>query len=119
MGPRNSGPVSNVIFRTVKAGRERDFETLAREANAQRKEFPGHVGVDVIAPPPGERPYAVIVRFDGGDNLNRWEESPERATLVAPVDPRCDPKTETKGLTGWIAIPDVLSPPRRGGSPSS
>ena len=114
---RDGEPVSNVIFRTVKPGRERELEALARQVNAQLRQFPGHVGVDVIAPPPGERMYAVIVRFDGVTNLKRWEDSPERASLVARIDPVCEPNSQTKGLTGmegWIAIPGrtVAIPPR-------
>jgi antibiotic biosynthesis monooxygenase (ABM) superfamily enzyme len=114
---REGEPVSSVIFRTVKPGRARTFEELAREVNAQLRRFPGHLGVDVIAPPPGERMYAVIVRFDGVANLKRWKESPELATFVARVDPICEPDSVAKGLTGmegWIAIPGrtVAAPPR-------
>ena len=113
--PSGAEPVTTVVFRTVRAGREGDFEAAARAANRTVKDAVGHRGVDVLAPPPGQRLYTVLLRFDSVETLRRWQESPEYAALLETMAPLCEPQRETRALTGmegWIAVPGRAPPPR-------
>ena len=113
--PSGAEPVTTVVFRTVRAGREEDFEEAARAANRTVTGAVGHRGVDVLAPPPGQRLYTVLLRFDSVENMRRWQESPEFAALLDAMAPLCEPQRETHALTGmegWISVPGRAPPPR-------
>ena len=67
--PSGIAPVTTVVFRMVRSGRESDVEAAAREASRKVKNVVGHRGVDVVAPPPG----ATFLRLARGVRLGLEE----------------------------------------------
>lgn len=80
-------PVTVVVARTVRAGRETEYEALLSSILKAALKYPAHLGVNVMRPRPGSREYTLVFRFDTVDNLSAWEESTARADWVAKVDP--------------------------------
>ena len=60
-------PVTVNIVRTVRAGREEEFETLMRAFIPKTLAFPGHLGVHVTKPAMRTpRDYHVVIKFASG-----------------------------------------------------
>src|SRR5258708_7941915 len=97
-------PVTIVVTRTVRPGRERDYEEVLTGASAAARRYPGHMGVSVIRPrDPGRREYTLIFRFDTVDNLRGWETSEDRAAWAAKAAPLCEGDTSVQKLSGLEA----------------
>jgi uncharacterized protein len=110
-------PVTVVIHRTVKVGREKEYEELLKGVLKEAQAFPGHMGVTVMRPREGSREYTLVFRFDTVDNLRHWEESPERAGWIQRLAPVTEGEVRLEKLTGmetWFALPGatVRPPPR-------
>lgn len=107
--------VTVTIRRRVKAGREAAFEEALREFIPQSLRFPGHLGVQVLRPPPGVAPeWVVVIRFQGRRDYDRFRHSPEYSRWNAHVLDLLegDPVVEEQcGLEGWFALPGVASGP--------
>lgn len=109
--------VTTCIFRTVRPEGTSAFEELARSASKTIASYSGYLGTDVITPPPGERIYAIVIRFADAAALHAWERSPERTTLIAALDALCEPTTQSSiatGMEGWFSAPGLArqAPPR-------
>ena len=68
-------PVTVVVTRRVKAGREADYEAWLTRLLAAAAELPGYLGTTVQRPPSGSRTYTSIFRFATVDELRRFEAS--------------------------------------------
>ena len=75
--------VTAVIEHDVRAGAAVDYEAWLQHITACAQRFPGHVGVNIIRPPPDNRRYTIVVRFDTLEHL-RWLGS-RRRRLIAQV----------------------------------
>lgn len=108
----DSAPVTTVVNRTVKAGREAEFEKWLQGVSQVVAGFPGHLGMDVFRPPEGEREYVFIYRFDTWRNLRRWSDSRERMEWVARADALCDEShfQRITGLEHWFRMPSRHAP---------
>lgn len=111
-------PVTVVVTRVVKAGREREYEEVLRKILEVAQRFPGHLGVNVMKPRnPGDREYTLVFRFDTVENLRRWELSKERAEFIVKVAPFTEGEAHVQKLTGmeaWFALPGhTVRPPAR------
>jgi uncharacterized protein len=114
-----SVPVTVVVSRRIKPGREAEYEHWVRGVGEVAGRFPGHQGINVIRPRDKANPeYVLIFRFDHYYNLKRWTESTERAEWVARVAPLCEAAAKIEVLTGleaWFTLPDkppAPPPPR-------
>lgn len=111
-------PISLVVRRRIRPGREAEFEALLAEAIGLLARLPGHRGTGVIRPAPGEREYTLLSRFDTFTSAAAWELSPERSEWLARVAPLVDGQVSFEkqpGLEFWFtppASPTLRQPPR-------
>lgn len=110
--------VSVVVARTVKPGREADYEAWLVRAIAAAREYPGHLGADVLRPAAGGRLYLLTFRFDSQAHLDAWESSSIRASLVSSVAALCEADVDIRhhtGLETWFTLPGAqpAAPPPR------
>lgn len=83
----DNNTVTLVITHSIKPGMEATYERWLEKIMPAAAQFPGHRGVHVIRPSPGNDTYNVVIRFDTLDNLQAWTNSPQRKTLVEEVKP--------------------------------
>lgn len=111
-------PVNLVVRRRILPGHEAEYETLLTEGGALLARVPGHRGTGIIRPPPGEREYTLIARFDTVNAAAEWELSPERAEWLTRVATLVDGQVSFEkqpGLEFWFtppAAPNLRQPPR-------
>lgn len=112
----NDQGVTIVVTRTIKAGREAEYEQWLRGFAEAAGRSPGHLGITVFRPRAGSRDYTFVGRFDSEANAAIWEKSPERAEWLARAADLAERvKVErTTGLEAWFAHPEaqLLVPPR-------
>ena len=74
--PGEEGPVTVSISRSVKPGREAEFEEWESGIIEAASSFPGYQGANVLRPhPETKNEYVVIYRFDCYQRSKAWEES--------------------------------------------
>jgi len=117
--PAAGGPVTLVLSRTARPGREADLEAWARGVVAAAAGFPGHLGAEVHRPaPPDQTDLVIIYRFATSGDLARWNASAERARWLRQAEPLTEGGARLQvvsGLDGWFALPGrrpVPPPPR-------
>lgn len=73
------GPITVIVSRVVKAGREADFEEWVRRVTHDAAMAEGWLGYNLIRPSDHEHAeYVIVFKFDTYDNLKGWEASPVR-----------------------------------------
>ena len=78
-----SEPVTIVVRRKVRPGREAAYEAwLKRLTEGAARDFPGYLGADFHRPGP-DGTYRSVFRFDSLANLEAFERSDFRATMLA------------------------------------
>ncbi len=104
--PTSTGtaPVTLLITRRIAPGRYADFLDWIQRGEKLAREFAGHLGSGVLAPPPGGADYQIVFRFDSDATLARWAGSPERQSwLREGVELVHDSRaTQVSGLEGWF-----------------
>jgi uncharacterized protein len=102
-------PVTVVITRRVKAGREQDYEAWLRGFQAQACELPGYLGVTTQRPAvTGPREYVSAVHFATLADLRAFESSPLRAHQLSLVTDLVDADAVWQRMTGlefWFTPP--------------
>ena len=114
-----NGPVTVLITRRVRPGRERAFEDVAASLIEAAARFPGHLGGYVLRPEgEGSALYQTLFAFDDQSHLDAWTASAERRALVdklAQVSEGEGAVHSLSGLEGWFALPEAPTrkpPPR-------
>lgn len=101
-------PVTVVVKRQVKAGREPEYEAwLGRLLEAARP-LPGYLGATVTRPAPGSREYVSVFRFDSVANLEAFEQSALRRRALLEVVDLVEADARWQRLTGlelWFTPP--------------
>lgn len=117
--PENTeGPFTTVVRRTVKRGREEDFEEWLKGIMKDAMTFEGHLGTGIIRPSRTSRSeYIIVFRFDTYEHLIAWETSAVRRSWVERVQPLITGETSVQRHTGleyWFTVPDHpgSTPPR-------
>jgi antibiotic biosynthesis monooxygenase (ABM) superfamily enzyme len=108
--------VTVLVTRTVREGREADYEAWAEGVAAVARRFPGHRGLNLVRPRDASRTYTLVFRFDSAAQLDAWESSPERHVWVARAKELCEDARvqHLTGMEGWFATPAAgLAPPPR------
>ncbi|MFO1192408.1 MAG: antibiotic biosynthesis monooxygenase [Rhodoferax sp.] len=102
-------PVTVLIRRRVKAGRELEYEAWLQRLQAEARSLPGYLGVTTQRPPPsGPREYVSAVRFDSLASLQAFEASELRAKYLREVVPLVEADAVWEQLTGlefWFSAP--------------
>lgn len=102
-------PVTVLIRRCAKAGRELEYEAWLQRLQAEARSFPGYLGVTTQRPAPsGPREYVSAVRFDSLASLQAFEASELRARYLRDVVPLVEADAVWEQLTGlefWFSAP--------------
>lgn len=111
-------PLTVVVTRLVRAGREQAFEAAVREWIPTAVAFPGHLGVFMLRPTAGGREYGAVLRFRSHAAWEAFRDSAEYRSFQHSLREHleADPRVETaSGLEAWFAPPGasfVRVPPR-------
>jgi uncharacterized protein len=106
------GPVTVTVERDVKPGCQARFEALAAQFDKQLGPFPGFLGLGVLRPGIGGTEYQIVFRFTDPINLRRWERSPERAAVLAELDPLVNETrvTSVHGTDRFFELSELAPP---------
>ncbi|MCU4652735.1 antibiotic biosynthesis monooxygenase [Roseibacterium sp. SDUM158016] len=104
-----SDPVTVVVRRRVRAGREADYEAwLGRLTSAAAREAPGYLGAELHRPGVPGAAYVSVFRFDSLAHLDAFERSDFRARMLAEGAKFFDGDAAWERLTGlevWFDPP--------------
>lgn len=113
-------PVTVVVTRRVRPGREADYEQWLRRINQEATAFDGYLGTEVHRPAPDARvpEYTNVFRFDSVAHLKAFEHSDVRQRYLAEVVDYVEADStwrETTGLEFWFTPPKgtVVAQPSR------
>lgn len=113
-------PVTVVITRRVRPGREADYEAWLRRLQQEARGLSGYLGVTTQRPDAaGPREYVSVIRFDSLANLQAFERSELRRRHLAEVAGMVEGDAVWQRLTGlefWFTPPPgtVVPQPSRG-----
>lgn len=106
-------PVTVNIVRTVRPGREAEFEILMRAFIPLALTFPGHLGVHVVKPAAqAPRDYHIVIKFATGEqwrSFQAWPEYEQFRTMIEPLLEREPCVKEMSGLESWITMPHAAT----------
>ena len=105
-------PVTVTVARLVAPGRESDFEAWSNELTRAAARFPGFLGAGLLRPGHVGEPWHVVFRFASADQLRAWDDSVERARLLAAGDELVHETSQHRvsGLETWFALPGRTAP---------
>ncbi len=114
----NEEPVTVIITRTVRAGREAAFEEAVRAWIRKALTYPGYLGVHMLRPAPDGQEYGAVLKFASQSAWESFRASPEYLAFLADIQEHLAsaPKVETvTGLESWFTAPGarVLRVPPR------
>lgn len=105
----DADPVTVVITRRVKPGREADYEAWLAALQSASRGLPGYLGVTTQRPPPGgPREYVSVVRFATLADLRAYEAGELRARAMREVAELVEADAVWQRLTGlefWFTPP--------------
>ncbi|MFC6671980.1 antibiotic biosynthesis monooxygenase [Marinobacterium aestuariivivens] len=111
--------VTVVISRRIKSGREREFERLSNALSQEAVKFPGFLGSTLLRPSGSADPeYRIVFKFRSREDLDRWQQSPERNQYLDAIEDCLDAPDSTEvlsGLVAWFSLPGqnpVKPPPK-------
>lgn len=112
-------PVTVLITRRVRPGRDGAFEATTAAMIRAASAFPGHLGGYVLSPEgAASRLRQTLFAFDTQAHLDAWTASNARRDLLAELATLSDGDSAVHvltGLEGWFALPSQptrLPPPR-------
>lgn len=111
-------PLTVVVSRRVRQGKEKDFEQLSSRMTERAARFPGYLGAALFRPAsPDDPEYRVVFKFRDRATLTAWEESPERTELLEKIESLLVQPSErevTEGIVTWFTLPgqNPVQPPR-------
>lgn len=104
-----SEPVTVVVRRTARPGREKDYEAwLGRLTLGAAEQFPGYLGAEFHRPASAGGDYRSVFRFDSLDHLDAFERSDFRADMLAEAAPLFAAEAAWDRMTGlefWFDPP--------------
>lgn len=106
--PATPEPVTVVVTRRVKVGREGDYEAWLAQLLADARALPGYLGATVHRPAAGAREYTSVFRFDCVENLRAFEGSELRHRALEAVSPLVEADAAWRQMTGlelWFEPP--------------
>src|SRR3954471_12740240 len=96
MNPANVS-VTVRITRAVRLGHEAAFEEAVKAWVPTALAFPGHLGVNMLRPMPGNREYVAVVKFRSQREWEAFLHSPQYQDFPAQIRPllEAEPRVET------------------------
>lgn len=110
--------VFRVVRRRAQPGCGPAYEALIRGMFDDARRFPGYLSAELIPPAADGGEYQILQRFATVDDLERWNDSPERLAWLERLDTVAagDPDYRLlHGLDAWFgpaALPVAKPPPR-------
>ena len=110
-------PVTVIVSRDVKPGRESDYHAWMHRVIDSAGRFPGNLGATVLGPDPTVPGLRVLVhRWNDVPAMRAWEASEERRQLTREADAFSTPHYQwATGLETWFTLPNtraMVPPPR-------
>ena len=110
-------PVTVVISRRVKPGKEPDYEAWIKAITKIATAYQGHLGMNVFRPQRAGDPYVLVYKFDSGEHLDVWLNSEVRARMVQEAEALVDEShvEHVSGLESWFTLPGakaMVPPPK-------
>lgn len=107
--------VTVVISRRVKSGMEEQFEQLSVEMTQAASRFEGYLGATMLKPNGSLDPeYRIIFKFATPEQLEAWNQSNVRQSLLEQLQPMLLKQTRSESLEGianWFTLPASPSAP--------
>lgn len=104
-------PVTVSVARKAIPGKEAEYEDWLRGVTSVSRQFPGHMGTNVLRPSDATKgEYVIIYRFDTYVHAQAWEDSAERADWIARLPELVEGDTTRKHVTGlefWFDLPSI------------
>jgi antibiotic biosynthesis monooxygenase (ABM) superfamily enzyme len=100
-----NAPTTVVITRVVRAGSESAFEDAVKAFIPQALAFPGHLGVHMLRPSPGERSYGAVLKFRSQQDWTAFRQTPGYLLFLVEIEPFLEgPQQEDTlcGLESWF-----------------
>jgi antibiotic biosynthesis monooxygenase (ABM) superfamily enzyme len=106
------GPITVSITRTVKPGREAEFERALHEFVQRSLNLLGQQGVHIMRPGPGceSRDYGIVRKFANRDALSKFRTSAEYFEwnqIAMELTEGSGRTEELSGLESWFTLPDA------------
>ena len=115
----STAPLTVVVSRRVRKGQQEAFEALSSQMTERASHFPGYLGTAMFRPAsPDDPEYRIVFKFRDRETLTAWEESEERAELLAQIESLLVQPSErevTSGIVTWFTLPGqnpVQPPPK-------
>lgn len=84
----DSGGVTGIVWRRIDPDHEAAAEKVMERLMRLAREAAGYLGTEIFPPIPGvQDAYVVLYRFDTGENLRGWLETPARRALFRELEP--------------------------------
>lgn len=105
-------PVTVLVARRVRPGKEVEFERWASELTRAASAFDGFLGAGLLRPGHVGELWHVVYRFASSRELARWEQSATRAELLAHGEQVMSTTHERRvtGLETWFEVPGRTAP---------
>jgi antibiotic biosynthesis monooxygenase (ABM) superfamily enzyme len=108
--PTTEHPVTVVVRRAVRAGREQAYEDWLSRLIAEASALDGFLGTDILRPNPGssDRTYTSILRFRTAQALAAFEDSALRRRYLREVTDLVEADAVWRRMTGlelWFTPP--------------
>ena len=106
------GPITVLVARRVRPGKEVEFEDWASEMTRAASAFDGFLGAGLLRPGHVGELWHVVYRFASADDLARWQQSRARSDLLAHGDQVMSTSHERRmtGLETWFEVPGRTAP---------
>jgi len=101
----NEKPITVIVTRLVRAGSESAFEDVVKAFIPKALAFPGHLGVHMLRPFPGERRYGAVLKFRSQEDWAAFRQSAEYLSFLAEIEALLEgPQHEETlcGLESWF-----------------
>jgi len=105
-------PVTMIVRRTIKPGREVEYEQWVKNTTEDLKKFPGYMDITMIRPNQGgnkSKEYVLIIRFDTYEHVENWENSDVRNAWIEKAKDFTEQLSNQKvtGLEYWFPLPEI------------
>jgi len=97
--------ITVIVTRVVREGDEQAFENAVRAFIPKSLAFPGHLGVHMLRPSPGERSFGAVLKFRSHHDWYAFRQSAEYLGFLAEIVPLLEgPQQEETscGLESWF-----------------